>query len=211
MTSSSRNAGDREHGNGTTKKQQQQSKVQANSKDKLRHHANATNPPMHECECMTTNNHKVPHRRKSARHVPHTYTPFHHLSLDAMDGLPDANIHEFGNDPEHDDHEDIGDESTTILTPSYDTNSTIPTYFDEDDECTSLFNTLSPYARTTHDLRYIGHWVETQEESNYVLPSYVDAISIGRRYSSRVDVRDAMVGIEVAFPSGAYETVHRNR
>lgn len=121
-----------------------------------------------------------------------------------MDGLPDCNEQEFGKEPDHERYDNIGDESTTFLTPSYDTtSSTIPTYFDESDDQYS-FNSMPQYSRTTHDLQYIGHWTETQGDGNEswdVLPSYVNAMTIGRRFSRRAHVREAVVVIERVFPS----------
>lgn len=122
-----------------------------------------------------------------------------------MDGLPESNEQEFGKEPDHERYDNIGDESTTILTPSYDTTttSTIPAYFDEIDDQFSI-STMPSYSRTTHDLQYIGHWTETQEDGNKgwdALPSYMNAISIGRSFSRRMDVREAVVGIERVFPS----------
>lgn len=121
------------------------------------------------------------------------YTPFHHLSLDVMDGIPDRNEHEFGPEPDENDqgeHDYIGDESTTILTPSYDsTPSTVTAYLDELDEHATIHTTY-PYSHTTHDLQYIGNWAQTQEALDMeraLLPDYTSAMNIGLRYATRTD------------------------
>lgn len=119
-----------------------------------------------------------------------------------MDGLTDDENAEvdFDQDQERD---YIGDESTTILTPSYDTtslSSTIPTYFDEADEFVSYSRSGDPCLNIAHDLKYMGHWAEMDGRLE-ILPSYMQAMGLNWGYRLCKDVRDAMVGIEVAFPS----------
>lgn len=113
------------------------------------------------------------------------------MSLDVMDGIPNKNEHEFGPEPEDQgEHDYIGDESATILTPSYDsTTSTVTAYLDKLDEH-ATFNTTYPYSHTTHDLQYIGNWAQTQEAMDLereLLPDYTSAINIGLRYATRTD------------------------
>ncbi|CZR51529.1 uncharacterized protein PAC_01406 [Phialocephala subalpina] len=208
---SSRKAGslrkDREHGRdhgGSTTKDLKQLRTKSTAKDKTKKHsenrAQETKLPIQECECVPTSSRKVPPRRKSMRYVPHAYTPFHHISLNVMDGLTDDDEAVFGIAPDHT-CDDIGDESTTILTPSYDTtslSSTIPTYFDEDDDFVIYSRSDDPYSNTAHDLKCVGHWAEMDERWD-MLPSYMNVMSLNRRYTPRREVREVMVGIDVAF------------
>ncbi|KAE8440566.1 hypothetical protein EG329_007224 [Mollisiaceae sp. DMI_Dod_QoI] len=204
MTSSSRSASrvrrDREHGHATNKRQKQ-SRAKSLSKDNKRQdnsiRGRETKRPIQECECTPNKGRKIPPRVKHMHLISHEYTPFHHVSLDVMDGLSDED--EFGPDL-GDGHEYIGDESTTILTPSNDTpGSTIPAYFDATADLASYFRP----ADIALDLQYVGHWVETQRamnETKEMLPSYMHAMSLDRRHNSRMDVQEAMIEVELAFP-----------
>lgn len=105
-----------------------------------------------------------------------------------MDGLPDQDEVEFGIDLENGRHEYIGDESTTVLTPNYDsTTSTVTDYLIETDEHATYSNIVYPYSHTTHDLQYIGQWIETQGviEEGYLRPDHTSAMNIGWRYATR--------------------------
>ncbi|KAF8859365.1 hypothetical protein BDZ45DRAFT_801703 [Acephala macrosclerotiorum] len=206
MTSSRKGGslrGDRGDGSGTAMKER--SKAKSTPKGKTKNHSDnrnrETKPPIQEFKCVLTCGRKVPPRRKSMRCVPHAYTPFHHISLDVMNGLTDDKNADVDFDQDHE-HDYIGDEST-ILTPSYDTtslSSTIPTHFDEAEDWASYSRPGDLYSSTTHDLKFVGHWAEMDERLE-MLPTYMQAVSLNRKYMPRRDVREAMVGIEVAFPS----------